>query len=387
MNDLIKLLLGAEISKESIENIKSQLEEIEKTSSAIKIKIDIDKNMLKDISDLNKRLDEIIKTNTKVDSSNFKDMATDVSLADKALSDFKITTTKTFKDADDKVYKHTETVKQFGEATTKVYEDIEKKKLKTTIIDDKTEQENAKRKLKNAKEELNLINQMADAREKSNLRAIEETKKLEETQAKYSNKAKDDDYKQRLKNEEILQKKKQEASDYARQLAYEEEQERLKVTTDIQARIERMITNSNENIAQQQARMNKEDAHKNEAMWVKLLDEQAVKAKTLKGVYSELIGEQKNASNIAKILSEEYGGLEVRGMSLNKVNGQYSVTLKQSAKENLVLKGTIDQVTGALRVQSEQVVQARNVQLGFWEQMKIALERVPKLQMGTLNFL
>lgn len=387
MNDLIKLLLGAEISKESIENIKSQLEEIEKTSSAIKIKIDIDKNMLKDISDLNKRLDEIIKVNTKVDSSNFKDMATDVSLADKALSDFKITTTKTFKDADDKVYKHTETVKQFGEATTKVYEDIEKKKLKTTIIDDKTEQENAKRKLKNAKEELNLINQMADAREKSNLRAIEETKKLEETQAKYSNKAKDDDYKQRLKNEEILQKKKQEASDYARQLAYEEEQERLKVTTDIQARIERMITNSNENIAQQQARMNKEDAHKNEAMWVKLLDEQAVKAKTLKGVYSELIGEQKNASNIAKILSEEYGGLEVRGMSLNKVNGQYSVTLKQSAKENLVLKGTIDQVTGALRVQSEQVVQARNVQLGFWEQMKIALERVPKLQMGTLNFL
>lgn len=387
MNDLIKLLLGAEISKESIENIKSQLEEIEKTSSAIKIKIDIDKNMLKDISDLNKRLDEIIKTNTEVDSSNFKDMATDVGLADKALSDFKITTTKTFKDADDKVYKHTETVKQFGEATTKVYEDIEKKKLKTTIIDDKTEQENAKRKLKNAKEELNLINQMADAREKSNLRAIEETKKLEETQAKYSNKAKDDDYKQRLKNEEILQKKKQEASDYARQLAYEEEQERLKVTTDIQARIERMITNSNENIAQQQARMNKEDAHKNEAMWVKLLDEQAVKAKTLKGVYSELIGEQKNASNIAKILSEEYGGLEVRGMSLNKVNGQYSVTLKQSAKENLVLKGTIDQVTGALRVQSEQVVQARNVQLGFWEQMKIALERVPKLQMGTLNFL
>jgi len=343
--------------------------------------------MLKDISDLNKRLDAIIKTNTEVDSSNFKDMATDVGLADKALSDFKITTTKTFKDADDKVYKHTETVKQFGEATTKVYEDIEKKKLKTTIIDDKTEQENAKRKLKNAKEELNLINQMADAREKSNLRAIEETKKLEETQAKYSNKAKDDDYKQRLKNEEILQKKKQEASDYARQLAYEEEQERLKVTTDIQARIERMITNSNENIAQQQARMNKEDAHKNEAMWVKLLDEQAVKAKTLKGVYSELIGEQKNASNIAKILSEEYGGLEVRGMSLNKVNGQYSVTLKQSAKENLVLKGTIDQVTGALRVQSEQVVQARNVQLGFWEQMKIALERVPKLQMGTLNFL
>lgn len=387
MNDLIRLLLEAEISKESIENIKSQLEEIEKTSSAIKIKIDIDKNILKDISDLNKRLDTIIKTNTKVDSSNFKSMATDISLADKALSDFKITTTKTFKDADDKVYKHTETIKQFGEATTKVYEDIEKKKLKTTIIDDKTEQENVKRKIKNAKEELDLINKMADAREKSNLHAIESAKKLEETQAKYSNKAKDDDYKQRLKNEEILQKKRQEASDYARQLAYEDEQERLKVTTDIQARIERMITNSNENIAQQQSRMNKEDAHKNEAMWVKLLEEQAVKAKTLKGVYSELIGEQKNASNVAKVLSEEYGGLEVRGMSLNKVNGQYSVTLKQSAKENLVLKGTIDQVTGALRVQSEQVVQARNVQLGFWEQMKIALERVPKLQMGTLNFL
>ncbi len=109
----------------------------------------------------------------------------------------------------------------------------------------------------------------------------------------------------------------------------------------------------------------------------KVFDEQVAKAKTLKGTFVELSGEQATGYNIAKKLGEIYGGLEVRGYSLDKVTGAYNVQLKLSAKENLNLAGALEQVNGALSVQSEKVTQARNVQLGFWEQMKIALERVP----------
>lgn len=63
----------------------------------------------------------------------------------------------------------------------------------------------------------------------------------------------------------------QEASDTARRLIVEEEQERIRVTTEAQAQIERAITNSNEDIQEQQNRMSKLNAHKQEEMWKKQL--------------------------------------------------------------------------------------------------------------------
>ena len=93
------------------------------------------------------------------------------------------------------------------------------------------------------------------------------------------------------------------------------------------------------------------------------------------GTFQQLTGEQVKSADVAKVLSQQYGNLEVRGHSLNQTTGAYNVTLKQNAKENLVLKGTIDQSTGALRVQNQVVEQARNIQLGLAEQFKIAISR------------
>jgi TP901 family phage tail tape measure protein len=95
------------------------------------------------------------------------------------------------------------------------------------------------------------------------------------------------------------------------------------------------------------------------------------------GNFDKLKNTELQAKDVANLLSQQYGGLEVRGYSLDKQTGQYTVTLKNNAKENLVLKGAIEQVSGALRVQSETVQEAKNRNLGFFEQLKIALERVP----------
>ncbi len=93
------------------------------------------------------------------------------------------------------------------------------------------------------------------------------------------------------------------------------------------------------------------------------------------GVFKELTKEQTSSIDIAKALSREMGFLEIRGHSLNKMTGEYSVTLRKSSDENLVLKGSIDQATGALTVQNEIVQQARNIQLGWIDQLGIAISR------------
>lgn len=107
------------------------------------------------------------------------------------------------------------------------------------------------------------------------------------------------------------------------------------------------------------------------------LKKQREQQKALVGTFDELKREQLEAIDVARVLSKQYGDLEVREYSLNKVTGQYSVVLRKSATENLHLKGTLDQASGSLWKYSETVKQARAVQLGFSEQLKIALERVP----------
>lgn len=99
------------------------------------------------------------------------------------------------------------------------------------------------------------------------------------------------------------------------------------------------------------------------------------KQKETIGTFQQLIGQQVKSVDVAKVLSQQYGNLEIRGHSLNQTTGAYTVTLKQNAKDNLVLKGAIDQTNGALRVQSQVTQQAKNIQLGFTEQLKIAIER------------
>ncbi|KOA94029.1 hypothetical protein ADU76_04260 (plasmid) [Clostridium botulinum] len=70
----------------------------------------------------------------------------------------------------------------------------------------------------------------------------------------------------------------QQANDIARKLSYQEEQNRLKITTDTQKKIEQVITGSNETIAQQQARINRSNGQQYEQFWLRALKEKEQKA-------------------------------------------------------------------------------------------------------------
>lgn len=303
------MLLQAQIHKDAIENIKSQLNTIQAGIEPINIKIDTS-GAIKAIKDI-----------------------------DGVTSKINTVTTKTWEDASGQVYKYTQTLKNLEKGLTIV---------DTYMKNTQGQLEYMGRTINDKSMEMNY-----KAIEKAHAEALKMNKALDDTIVKNHQLAKDTAWKQYFQSITETSDEIKKLNQYYKLL---EDNRPMHV------------------IHAEALKMNK------------AFDEQIAKAKTLKGVYTELKGEQQSASNVAKILSEAYGGLEIRGQSLNRVNGQYSVTLKQSAKENLVLKGAIDQVTGALYVQSESVSRARNIQMGFWEQMKEALKKVPIWMGATTVF-
>ncbi|NFD87601.1 phage tail tape measure protein [Clostridium botulinum] len=119
-------------------------------------------------------------------------------------------------------------------------------------------------------EESKLANLMANAREKSNVKQRQEELKTIQKQAQAINKNIELEYK-------LKQVQNTQANDTARKLAYQEEQNRLKNTTEIQKKIERIITGSNETIAQQQTRLNRNNGQQYEQFWLKALKEKEQK--------------------------------------------------------------------------------------------------------------
>jgi len=176
--------------------------------------------------------------------------------------------------------------------------------------------------------------------------------------------------------EKIALQKKENAEKYEQwwlKVLKEREIQELKIQDKIQDAIAQTIKKRND----EERKLNENQSKAINKELEKQFKQKEIDAKTLIGTFTALKKEQLQVADVANVLSKQYGNLEVREKSLDQISGKYTVTLRKSAKENLVLKGSVDKVTGALRVQSQTVEQARNVQLGFWEQFKIALERVP----------
>ena len=95
------------------------------------------------------------------------------------------------------------------------------------------------------------------------------------------------------------------------------------------------------------------------------------------GTYNELKGVKITDEALSKRLSDVYKENEIREISLDRVTGKYTVTLKENEKQNRVIKGTYDSVTGSIYKQSDALKQVTARNLGWTEQMKIALSRVP----------
>jgi hypothetical protein len=114
-----------------------------------------------------------------------------------------------------------------------------------------------------------LANAMGNVREKSEQRVKNNNVKDLQKQTDAQNKALEDYHSEKEKKEQV-------ARDLARKLTYEENQEKLKTTTATQDEIERVIRNSNENITEQQSRLDKVNHYNQEQMWSKLLNENKV---------------------------------------------------------------------------------------------------------------
>ncbi len=104
------------------------------------------------------------------------------------------------------------------------------------------------------------------------------------------------------------------------------------------------------------------------------------------GKFDELKSAEVDNMQVSRALSQIYRDREIREVSLNDVTGQWTATITENAKQNLVLKGVLDQSTGGLYRQKEALTQVRNVNLGFMEQLKVAITRIPIWMIGMTAF-
>jgi hypothetical protein len=98
---------------------------------------------------------------------------------------------------------------------------------------------------------------------------------------------------------------------------------------------------------------------------------------TLVGTYSSLMNAELQEKDLSAAISQAYDGRIIREIKLNEVTGQWSALLSENATQNRKLTGVIDSTTGSLYRQTNQLVQAKNVNMGFMEQIKVAMARIP----------
>jgi len=110
-------------------------------------------------------------------------------------------------------------------------------------------------------EELRLANMMGRMNEQSQARVSSQNNRSDLAQNTAINNASDSAYVQAQRDEQSRLRARQEASDTARRMMADEENQRVATTTNAQRRIEQAILGSNETITQQQARMNSSQAN------------------------------------------------------------------------------------------------------------------------------
>jgi TP901 family phage tail tape measure protein len=96
---------------------------------------------------------------------------------------------------------------------------------------------------------------------------------------------------------------------------------------------------------------------------------------------NEGLKELKNANE--KLLIETLrankaiGDQRIIASSVDRVTGKWNVTVKENARQQRTLSGVIDKSTGSLYKQKEALSDVASRNLGMFEQMKIAMSRVP----------
>ena len=356
MSDIIKLLLQAEVNKSSIENIKSQLDGLQKNIKPIKIDIQTNSNQtqstlnkiketqqqlsslkskpmqLIDVQELQKSGAEFERYYKSLDntmnkiSNSYKNMGRvtiEGQKFDEVTKEVNKFTVKV-EEAEGIVKKYTYTLKQLletdGQSHGKgslafVLEDIKGLDKSAEVAEKNLKQMHDVR-TKLSQEEVKAQNDVDNAIQKTIQSRERENKLLEERQSLAVNRGKDEVYKQQIKDEQDLLKFKREARALVDAEDKKLEEQRLATTTNTQARIERAITGSNETISQQQARMNRANAHDYEEFWKK-----AIKTKET----NEIQSAQKLEEVTKKTLS----------LDLDKLSKRYSGIVKKDDVANI----------------------------------------------------
>lgn len=393
MNDINILIKGLLDSAGSIKDINAAIHKLSNNPNLrkLKLKTEIDQNVVNDYTKQIEKLQQQVNKMTKndkgvtlIDGTQIKEATKLHQEVDEIVASYKkmndVKDIKVFKSINDQ----TGQVEEFIVQVNKANDVVEKFKYNLTtqqtgdnqfstayVMDDIVKQiDSSDKQLKKQREEMdNAILSTLQKREQKEREWNEAQSKAIAKNAEIERKEIDEIEEKRLQtiaNREQREKEFNQAQQLAVWKNFEEEKK---------------LAEEMANFREQSEERVKKDTTKWDSKQIeyenKALEENAQKQKTLIGTYRELKSSQLESRDVSKILSRQFGDLEIREQSLDQVTGKYSVTLRKSAKENLVLKGSIDKVTGALHVQSQKLETARTTQLGMMEQFKIAAQRVP----------
>ena len=89
---------------------------------------------------------------------------------------------------------------------------------------------------------------------------------------------------------------------------------------------------------------------------------------------------------LQRLLTQVYAEKEVREVALLNNGRAWSAVISENGKQELRLKGTIDQANGSLYQQDQALKQVRNTNMGFFQELGVALKRVPVWMLGMTMF-
>jgi hypothetical protein len=224
MSEPLSILISAQLdtSSKAITNINEQIKLLSTKLQPLDIKLNIDQSLFKDFSsnfqklsaDINKTLN-VIGNNTNLDK----------------------VTDKFVKGTEGAVQRTKDYTNQLGQSVKEIQlinNETKQLETATTYVTENYKKQRA--------EVDKLANSIGNLREKSEIRASNDSNKSDLAQNTAINKVIEETNLEKIKTA-------QEASETAKKLIRDEEQNRLKVTTDTQKSIEQIILGSNETIA------------------------------------------------------------------------------------------------------------------------------------------
>lgn len=374
-NDLRIKIVGTLNTGKSIGEINSALRGIEQKINKLKINIKIDDKALSTLNNFSKQVQKIASNGMTIDGKGMTNTFSDIEKASKKatgqqLSDLN-NVEKGYEQLTKKVEKFNEQRKKVSETNT--YSDPKGILTRTETLDGKGKEtgssitynpEKMRKDLEaQQKAEQALIDKMAKFREKATLKRYSEEKKLAESQAKAIN-----------KNTELelatIQKVKTKRTELLKQLQIISAEGKISSTT-----FEKMSSSlkMTDNIKQL-------DKFNNTLAVLKRNSDR-------KSSMGELIGSSQQLKDLSKAneqnviqalrLNGAIKNQDIIGASLNRTTGQWSVTLKENSKQQRTIKGDIDKTNGSIFKQSDAIRDVASRNLGFMEQFKIAMARVP----------